>query len=44
MARIKDCEASEGVVAAPRSGGGNMGAQRYYLCLIPSCSRKKVCF
>ena len=25
---------NEGVVAAPRSGGGNMGTQRHYVCQL----------
>ena len=28
----QDCETSEGVVAAPRSGGGNMGTQGHDAC------------
>ena len=30
----KDCEASEVVIVAPRSGGGNMGTQRQYACQL----------
>ena len=30
----QDCEASEGVVAAPRSGGGNMGMRRHCACQL----------
>ena len=30
----QDCEASEGVVVAPRSGGGNMGTRRHCACQI----------
>ena len=28
----KDCEANEGIMVAPRSGGGNMGTRRHYAC------------
>ena len=31
----QDHEASEGVVAALRSGGGNVGTQRHYACNVP---------
>ena len=30
IAEIRFCEASKGIVAAPRSGGGNMGTRRHY--------------
>ena len=30
----QDCEASEGVVIAPRNGGGNMGVRRHYTCQL----------
>ena len=30
----KDREASEGVIAAPRSGGGNMGTRGHYTCQL----------
>ena len=30
----KDCEASEGVVAAPRSEGGNMGTRGHDTCQL----------
>ena len=28
----QDCEASEGVMAVQRSGGGNMGTRKHYAC------------
>ena len=31
---MQDIEASEGVVIEPRSGGGNMGAQRHCACQL----------
>ena len=31
---MQDLEASEGVVAAPRSGEGNMGTQRHCTCQL----------
>ena len=30
----QDCEGSEGVVATPRRGGGNMGTRRHYACQL----------
>ena len=30
----QDCEASEGVVVAPRSGGGNMGTRTHHECQL----------
>ena len=30
----QDCEASEGVVVAPWSRGGNMGTRGYYACQL----------
>ena len=30
----QDCEAREGVVAAPRSRGGNMGTQGHDVCQL----------
>ena len=29
---MQDCEASKGVVATPRSGGGNMGMRGHNAC------------
>ena len=29
---MQDCEASKGVVVAPRSGGGNMGTRGHDAC------------
>ena len=31
----QDCEASEGVVAVSRSGGGNMGTRGHVTCQYP---------
>ena len=30
----QDCEASKGVVAVPRNGGGNMVARRHCACQL----------
>ena len=38
----QDCEASESVVAAPWSGGGNMRTRRYYACQLSLLVRGKM--